>query len=54
MSEKQYEVWTYTERGRILGDRGKVASGLGMRFVFVDVEGYGNFRLVESSELSDY
>lgn len=54
VGEKQYEVWTYTERGRILGDRGKVASGLGMRFVFVDVEGYGNFRLVESSELSDY
>ncbi|MFH1278701.1 MAG: GWxTD domain-containing protein [Candidatus Eisenbacteria bacterium] len=54
VSEKQYEVWTYNERGRILGDQHKVASGLGMRFVFVDVEGYGNFRIVESSELSDY
>ena len=50
MQDKQYEVWTYTERGRILGDRGKVSGGLGMRFVFVDVEGYGNFHLVESSE----
>ncbi len=49
VQDKQYEVWTYTERGRILGDRGKVSGGLGMRFVFADVEGYGNFRLVGSS-----
>jgi GWxTD domain-containing protein len=54
VDEKEYEVWTYTERGDVLGDREKVSSGLGMRFVFVDVEGYGNFRLVESTELGEY
>lgn len=54
VEEKEYEVWTYNERGRILGDRGKVSSGLGLRFVFVDLEGYGNYRLVESSESGEY
>jgi GWxTD domain-containing protein len=54
VEEKEYEVWTYNERGRILGDRGKVSTGLGMRFVFVDLEGYGNYRLIESSEEGDY
>jgi len=54
VEEKEYEVWTYNERGRILGDRGKVAGGLGLRFVFADLEGYGNYRLVESSEEGEY
>jgi GWxTD domain-containing protein len=54
VEEKEYEVWTYNERGRILGDRGKVAGGLGLRFVFADLEGYGNYRLVESSEVGEY
>ncbi|MFH1681466.1 MAG: GWxTD domain-containing protein, partial [Candidatus Eisenbacteria bacterium] len=54
VEEKEYEVWTYNERGRILGDRGKLSGGLGMRFVFADLEGYGNYRLVESSEQGEY
>ncbi len=54
VDEKAYEVWTYTGRGRILADRKKVGSGLGLRFVFVDRMGYGDYELVESSELSDF
>ena len=47
---KAYETWSYDQRGRTIGQADHGGTGLGMRFVFVDVGGYGDFRLVYSTE----
>jgi GWxTD domain-containing protein len=52
---KAYEIWIYDGAGtpvRRLSDR--VARSARMRFVFVDEKGYGDYRLVYSSEKEEY
>lgn len=52
---KRYEVWIYDSRRGNLNprDRGIVRSPR-MRFVFLDQDGYGDMRLVYSSEPTDF
>ncbi|MFN0150225.1 MAG: GWxTD domain-containing protein [bacterium] len=47
---KAYETWSYDQRGKTLGLADHGGTGLGLRFVFVDLSGYGDYRLVHSSE----
>jgi GWxTD domain-containing protein len=52
---KAYEIWSYDGVGdpvRRLSDR--VPRSARMRFVFVDEKGYGDYRLVYSSEKEEY
>jgi GWxTD domain-containing protein len=52
---KPYETWTYDGPGdpvRRLADR--LASSAGMRFMFVDERGIGDFKMVYSSEKVEY
>lgn len=48
-----YELWVYNENGRPLMPRDKAAPvDIGLRFIFIDREGYGSYKLeVSSSEL---
>ncbi len=54
VEEKAYEIWVFGERGRFLGERRNKAAGLQLRFVFVDVEGYGEYTLTESTDRSEF
>lgn len=47
---KAYETWSYDQRGKPLGLADHGGTGLGLRFVFVDLSGYGDYRLVHSTE----
>jgi len=47
---KAYETWSYDQRGKTLGLADHGGTGLGLRFVFVDLSGYGDYRLVHSTE----
>ncbi|MDI6809751.1 MAG: GWxTD domain-containing protein [Candidatus Eisenbacteria bacterium] len=48
---RPHEVWIYDLKGRALFSRGgPVSSSIGMRFIFVDEDGYGNFMLKYSTE----
>jgi GWxTD domain-containing protein len=47
---KAYETWSYDQRGHPIGHSDHGGTGLGMRFVFVDLSGYGDFRLVHTTE----
>lgn len=47
---KAYETWSYDQRGRTIGQADHGGTGLGMRFVFVDLGGYGDYRLVHSTD----
>jgi GWxTD domain-containing protein len=52
---KAYEIWSYDGSGdpvRRLSDR--VPRAAGMRFVLVDEKGFGDYRLVYSSEKEEY
>jgi GWxTD domain-containing protein len=48
--DKAYETWTYDQRGKPLGRHDHGSSGLGLRYVFVDLSGYGDYRMIYSSE----
>jgi GWxTD domain-containing protein len=54
--KRSYEVWLYNLRGRALfGSRDKtMTQTLGMKFVFVDDTGVGNFILEYSTDYSKY
>lgn len=52
--DKAYEIWTYDQRGEQIGDRPPVGSNVGLRFVFVDISGYGDYEMVHSSESVEY
>ncbi len=52
--DKAYETWTYDNRGEPLGASARIGSGVGLRFVFVDVSGYGDYEMVHSSESVEY
>ena len=54
VEEKAYEIWTYSERGRFLGDRRNRGAGLQLQFVFVDVEGWGNYSLIQSTDNTEF
>ena len=47
---KAYETWSYDQRGHPIGNADHGGTGLGMRFVFVDLSGWGDFRLVHTTE----
>jgi hypothetical protein len=52
---KPYETWTYDGPGnpvRRLSER--VASSAGLRFMFADERGIGDYRLIYSSEKQEY
>jgi hypothetical protein len=52
---KAYEIWAYDGPGvRLRELAGRVARSPGMRFVLVDEEGYGTYRIVYSSEKEEY
>lgn len=52
---KRYEVWTYDSRSGNLNSRDRgVDRSPRMRFVFLDQDGYGDLRLVYSSEPSEF
>ncbi len=52
--DKTYEIWSYDQRGRQIGASPEVGSGLGLRFIFVDVSGTGDYEMVHSSEGTEY
>ncbi len=52
--EKGYEIWIYNERGAFLGERRNRGAGLQLEFVFVDVEGYGNYSLIRSTDQTEF
>lgn len=52
--DKAYETWTYDDRGDPLGASARIGTGVGLRFVFVDISGYGDYEMVHSSESVDY
>jgi GWxTD domain-containing protein len=52
--DKPYEVWTYDQRGDQLRPTAQLGSGLGLRFVFVDASGYGDYVLIHSAEGVEY
>ena len=52
--DKAYEIWTYDDRGKPLGASARIGSGIGLRFVYVDVSGYGDYEMVHSSESVEY
>ncbi len=54
VEEKAYEIWTYSERGRFLGERRNRGAGLELRFVFVDVEGWGDYTLIQSTDPTEF
>lgn len=54
MDEKGYEIWIYNERGAFLGERRNRGAGLQLEFVFVDVEGYGNYSLIRSTDQTEF
>jgi GWxTD domain-containing protein len=49
-----YELWVYNQRGNPILQRDKAAPpDLGLRFIFIDREGYGSYRLEVSSSIFD-
>ncbi|MBI4720588.1 MAG: GWxTD domain-containing protein [Chitinivibrionia bacterium] len=49
-----YELWVYNDNGRPLLPRDKAAApDIGLRFIFIDREGYGSYKLEVSSSLLD-
>ncbi|MFH0778083.1 MAG: GWxTD domain-containing protein [Candidatus Eisenbacteria bacterium] len=54
--KRSYEVWIYNMRGRPLfdTDREMMTQSLGMKFVFIDDAGVGNFILEYSTDYSKY
>lgn len=52
--DKAYEIWEYDNRGSPLGASSRIGTGVGLRFVFVDVSGYGDYEMVHSSEPIEY
>lgn len=54
VEEKAYEIWTYSERGKFLGERRNRGAGLQLQFVFVDVEGWGKYTLIRSTDKTEF
>ena len=52
--DKAYEIWTYDDRGNQLGAGAHIGTGVGLKFVFVDLSGYGDYEMVHSSEVVEY
>jgi len=49
-----YELWIYTAGGEPILERDRsMESGLGLRFIFVDTDGYGRYKLEGSSSMSN-
>lgn len=49
-----YELWIYNDEGQPLLERDQPSSpDLGLRFIFIDREGYGSYKLEVSSSLMD-
>lgn len=49
-----YELWVYNDRGDPLLERDSASAiDLGLRFIFIDREGYGSYKLEVSSSLLD-
>jgi GWxTD domain-containing protein len=52
---KAYEIWTYDHSGTpVRRLSGRLARSAGMRFVLVDEKGFGEYRLVYSTEKQEY
>jgi hypothetical protein len=51
---RSFEVWLYEYRGDELFPREGMSTSLGRKFVFVDDLGVGSFRLVVSTEKSEF
>jgi len=51
---RAFEVWIYDYRGEELFPSKQLSTGIGRQFVFVDDLGIGEFRLIRSSEKSDF
>ena len=49
-----YELWTYSGGGAPILVRDQVLEvDVGMRFIFIDTEGYGRYKLETSSSMMD-
>ncbi len=49
-----YELWIYHQGGTPILDRDRIHQiDLGMRFLFVDRDGHGRYKLEKSSSISD-
>jgi GWxTD domain-containing protein len=55
LQDKSYEIWIYEGQGRPLTNRKRQmdAQSLGLTFVFLDDRGYGDLRLVHSSDAGE-
>jgi GWxTD domain-containing protein len=51
---RAFEVWIFDYRGDELFPSSQMSTGLGRQFVFVDDLGIGDFRLIRSSEKSEF
>jgi GWxTD domain-containing protein len=51
---RAFEVWIYDYRGQELFPSKQISTGIGRQFVFVDDLGIGEFRLIRSSEQSEF
>ena len=51
---KSYEIWKYDDIGDPLPSVKKLSSGIGMKFIFTDRGGFGDYELTYSSEMGEY
>jgi GWxTD domain-containing protein len=51
---KSYQIWKYDDRGDPLPTVKKLSSGIGMKFIFTDRGGFGDYELTYSSEMGEY
>jgi len=51
---KSYEIWKYDDVGDPLPSVIKLSSGIGMKFIFTDRGGFGDYELTYSSEMGEY